>query len=149
MTVKVCVEPDIYLGQYCDKNCIWIVELSNGQTVFQDDSRPDVYPESAWIRLKQYCKNENVYIDSMRLQFRSNEIDIGSGADGYYFCKGVSAFMTTNITNHLYIAGILDNDVVRVSRWKVPELIKEGTELRNPDLAGDCLISKYGKKQKR
>ena len=53
--------------------------------------------------------------------------------------------MTSNITNELYIVGTLNDGVLRVEKWKVPELIKEGTELRNASIAGDCLISRHGK----
>ena len=145
MTASICTEPDVYLGQCCDKNAIWSVVLSDGTTVFQDDYRPEVYPESAWVRLKQYCKETGLYIKSMKVAFRSHEVDVGEEEDGVYFCKGASAFMTSNITNELYIVGTLNDGVLRVEKWKVPELIKEGTELRNASIAGDCLISRHGK----
>lgn len=145
MTASICTEPDVYLGQCCDKSVIWSVVLSDGTTVFQDDYRPGVYPESAWIRLKQHCQDTGLFIKSMKVAFRSHEIDIGEDADGFYFCKGASAFMTSNITNELYIVGTLNDGMLRVEKWKVPELIKEGTELRNATIAGDCLISRHDK----
>ena len=51
MTVSKKIDP--YISAYADSNPIWIVKLSNGETVYQDDGRPDVEPESAWLRLKQ------------------------------------------------------------------------------------------------
>ena len=121
--------------------------LKNSKEVLiaSDDDREGDFHPSAWIRLKQYCKETGLYIKSMKIAFRSHEVDVGEEADGFYFCKGASAFMTSNITNELYIIGTLNDGVLRVEKWKVPELIKEGTELRNASIAGDCLISRHGK----
>ena len=81
----------------------------------------------------------------MKLKFRSNEIEVGRGDKGYYFCKGVSGQMFGGSTRHLYMAGALkNNDSLLVKSWLVPELIPEASEPRNPDLAGECLILKNG-----
>ena len=53
--------------------------------------------------------------------------------------------MTSNITNELYIVGTLNDGMLRVEKWKVPELIKVGAELRTATTAGDCLISRHDK----
>ena len=86
----VCTGWDEYLSSYSIDNTIWFVKLSNGETVYQDDGRPDVEPNSAWLRLKEYCAEKNLRIEQMYLQYRSHVEPIGEGYDGYYFCKGAS-----------------------------------------------------------
>ena len=49
---NVAKQLDSYVNQYGDKNPMWIAELSNGETIYQDDGRPNAVPESAWARLK-------------------------------------------------------------------------------------------------
>ena len=142
MTSLVCKEPDPYFGQYSDSNAYWLVTLSNKETIYQDDGRPGLEIESAWIRLKQYCLENELYIVDMRVNFRSNSHLVGEFAEGFYFCKGVSGTLYSANSNNLYITGTLKGSVVEVTKWKVPELLSEGSEYRNPAFAGDCLISK-------
>ena len=138
----VCKHPDLYFGELADTNCVWTVTLSNGEKIFQDDGRPGVEESSAWIRLGRYCRNNSLSIVKMILSFRSNEILVGENARGYYFCKGLSALLFSNESNDLYMAGTLnDEGSLIVNRWKVPELFSEGSESRNPAVAGDCLIT--------
>ena len=73
----VCKEYDKYLTEFSEKNAIWFVTLSNGETVYQDDDRPNIEPSSAWLRLKTYCKENDVYITEMFLKYRSNIVKIG------------------------------------------------------------------------
>lgn len=143
--MSVCTKIDPYVGEFSDGNAMWVVELSDGEVVFQDDGRPGVKEHSAWIRLREHCEDNDLYIKSMKIKFRSNEIEIGTGDEGYYFCKGVSGQMFGGSTRHLYMAGALKNNgSLLVRSWLVPELIPEASEPRNPDLAGECLISKNG-----
>ena len=143
--MSVCTEVDMYVGKFSDSNAMWIVELSNGEKVFQDDGRPGLKEHSAWIRLKYYCTENNLYIKSMKLKFRSHEIDIGKDDEGHYFCKGVSGLMFDDDTRHLYMAGALkENGSLLVRSWMVPELEPEASEPRDATQAGECLISKNG-----
>ena len=49
---------DTYVNVYGDSHPMWIAKLSNGETIYQDDGRPEVEPASAWLRLKDYCDQE-------------------------------------------------------------------------------------------
>jgi hypothetical protein len=44
-----------------DKTC-WAVELSNGETVYQNDGFDQDVEFSAWIRLKDYLNENNLKI---------------------------------------------------------------------------------------
>src|SRR5688500_10269504 len=70
----------------------WVAVLSNGETVYQDDDRPGIKPESAWIRLGNYVNNRGLHIVALSFQFRSHVISLPENADGYYFAKGALAF---------------------------------------------------------
>ena len=142
MTTSVAKSIDRYVNIYADSNPIWIVTLSNDETVYQDDGRPDTLPHSAWERLGKYCEENEVYITGMRIKNRSHVEVVGTGGDGYYFCKGAGKFLFGDTTNHSFIAGVLENNTLRVRRWNLPEVVPDAYEERDPIEAGIFLIQK-------
>ena len=139
---EVCKEWDEYLSGYAANRPIWIVKLSNNETVYQDDGRPGVKTPSAWLRLKSYCEKHNLRITEMHIHYRSHIEHIGSDFDGYYFCKGAGGFLFSDITVSSFVIGTLSGDVLNVSHWKLPELIVMQTETRNRNENEECLIEK-------
>lgn len=137
----ICIQEDEFTQWYAEGHTRWIVSLDNGQTVFQDDGRPGL-ENSAWLRLKEYCENNNLYITNMSIGFRSNRYNLEPNADGYYFAKGVRGMWGAPKTIQLIFVGILIDEELRVSCWKSPEMILEKTELRNIDESTQCLIRK-------
>lgn len=101
----------------------WVVVLSNGETVYQDDNRPGLDEPSAWLRLKQYVADNNLNIIEFWLQFRTNRVLVEPrAASGYYFSK--SAFgVWGEESKEGYVAGALVDGRVVGMLWKVPELI--------------------------
>jgi len=145
MSVFLSKEFDSYINQYADSNPIWIAELSNGETVYQDDGRPNVKPESGWLRMKQYCEENNLHIESIKVRNRSHIEDVGSGYDGYFFCKGAGALLFQDLTVHTFNIGHLKDDKLYVRTWRLPELIPERFEERDPyKVSSECLIIKKG-----
>ena len=142
MPVSKKIDP--YISAYADSNPIWIVKLSNGETVYQDDGRPDVEPESAWLRLKQYCEDNNLHITNMKLKNRSNQVDLGSDHDGYFFCKVAGSFMFSGGTNHSFKIGYLNDGRLRVRKWILPAILPEAFEDRDLKDSGEMLIYKKG-----
>jgi hypothetical protein len=120
----------------------WIVNLNNGDTIYQDDDRPGIEPRSAWVRLKRYCEAHGLYIVRMRIQFRSNAVEVGvSDARGYYFARTAMAVWGEE-THHGYIAGHLDAEgKVHYVHWLTPSLIpiEQGVRAVSPEQS-DCLI---------
>lgn len=129
--------PDDFTSEYWLFSPRWICDLSNGETVFQDDDRPGEEPKSAWLRLRQYCQENNLSITHMRLEFRSNtQRSLPDDAEGYFFCKGCGAFLFGGGTTlGFYLVGYLKGDKVIVHQYKSPEMILVSTEER---LAADC-----------
>jgi hypothetical protein len=138
----VCKEWDKYLFSYAADNPIWFVKLSNGETIYQDDGRPDTEPASAWLRLKKYCADRNLHIKEMCVQYRSHIEHIPQNCDGYYFCKGASGFLFSEETMHSFVVGTLSGNSLSVRHWKVPELTVIQTETRTKLGNEECLIEK-------
>ena len=76
----------------------------------------------------------------MHFQFRSHREHLPSNADGYFFCK--SAIGSWNMTWEYFLGGVVQNDIVHVTRWKVPELVVEAEEERDREKCLECLILK-------
>ena len=117
----ICTTEDSFL----EDKTIWIASLSNGQTVFQDDERTGAYPHSAWVRLKDYCEEEDVYINDLKIKFRSHVVPIPR-ADGYHFMKGVGCVVGSG-QEDFFIFGTLENGTLKRTWYKIPEIIENKT----------------------
>lgn len=122
----------------------WVVKLSNGEVITQDDSRPGEQPPQAWLRLAEYVQVNGLRITQMWLEFRDlAKAHLPANAAGYFFKHSIMASVNTGANFRFYLIGYLDGDKVRVQRWKVPELILTEQEDRDPaneDLVGPSLI---------
>jgi hypothetical protein len=109
---------------YLEDKTIWIVNLSNSLTVFQDDNRSGKEPV-AWKRLSDYCNNENVDIVSMLLRFRSNQKILPEDEDvkGYYFAYGAHKEFDEARTRAHYVCGYASGNNVHCEWYSTPELI--------------------------
>lgn len=137
----ICTQNDDYVKNFRECNASWIVTLSSGLVIYQDDGRPGTN-ESAWERLYQHCQDTGDYITEMSFGFRSNKKRLPSNAEGYFFCKGVMGCFGNSKTIQHFIVGTLNNDRLIVTKWKVPEMLDQEVEERNPNEAGICLIKK-------
>jgi hypothetical protein len=139
---NLCVHEDEFIRNKYEGETRWIVVLSNGLSVYQDDDRPDIHPPSAWERLHNYCKETGNYPVNMRIQFRSHTESLPENAEGYYFVKSVLGEFGSNRTWHFFVTGVLENGIIKVNKWKVPELIPTEYEEREVKLDDVCLIRK-------
>lgn len=118
---------------------IYIVTLSDGSTVYEDDLRPG-YKDPAWIRLGNYCRKRNLHIVGMKIKFRSNVVELPSNKDGYYFTKSALGSFFYNVkrlntkTRHHYLIGYYENGLIHVEKYKVPELLLVEKEIRFTNL---------------
>lgn len=138
----ICTTEDNYVLEYRETMPSWIVWLNSGLAVFQDDGKPGVEEYSAWIRLRNYCQETGDYIVGMMIRFRSNTHSLPENADGYYFGKGARGSFELPKTHQLFYVGTLQNDVLNVECWKVPEMLYEYTEQRPIDEDNPCLIKR-------
>ena len=142
MDDSVCTVWDSFMEHYAEGNPIWIVTLSNGETVYRDDGRPGLLTHNAWRRLYHYCETNSLCITSMTIGFRDNRYALPVGQDGYYFALGARGMFGSAKTAQLFFVGTLQNEVLRVQCWKVPEMIQEDEEVRSVEGCGECLIKK-------
>ena len=140
--MTICKTFDEFMQHYSEGNPRWEVVLNNNERVFMDDNRPDMEPVSAWLRLNKYCKENKLYIKEMTIMFRDNGFALPSNMDGYFFSKGARGMFGSDSTMQLFFVGTLQKGRLEVSCWKVPEMLKEWTEERNPNEAGECLIKR-------
>lgn len=139
--MDICTVDDEYVRDIIR----WVVVLSDGRTVYQDDDRPGIEEPSAWRRLKAYCKDQDVYIVEMWLQFRSHRILVEpKNAQGYFFIKAAFGVWGSTNTYHAYIAGTMENGQINASKWTVPELVFLENQTRDVDLESPSLITRDG-----
>ena len=137
----ICFEPDDYINDRYESQTRWIATLSDGRKVYQDDDRPGLSINSAWIRLGNFLKeNQELKIVGMTIGFRDHIVNVGDNADGYFFCKSAFAGTGSNITIGMYLVGTLVGHTLNVKRYQIPEIILVEEEIRNPFEAGECLI---------
>jgi hypothetical protein len=102
---------------------IWVACLNNGETIYQDDMVPG--NTSAWVRMGEYCKENELYLVDLELQFRQFVKKQPSNAEGYFFCKSLlSAMFSLSVLNY-YSVGYVEDGVIYSQKWKVPELVLE------------------------
>lgn len=130
---------DDWLAERYESETRWIATLSNGESVIQDDYRPGVFPESAWLRLKKYCEDNNVFVTNLNLQFRSHIECAANNCDGIYFCRAILASMFNQQTP-MYNVGVIRNNKVFLTKWRTPELIVVGNEEREIEDCKDLII---------
>ena len=135
-------EPDDYINEIYESHPRWIVTLSDGRKVYQDDGRPGTQT-SSWLRLRTFLdKNPEISIVSMTISFRDNILDVGNDAEGYFFVKSVlgSPNLSQRPTIEMWVVGTYNNGELRTKRYTVPEMILVEEEIRDPLKAGECLI---------
>ena len=117
--------------QFIMEKVIWVVDLSDGRTIFQDDGRAGEDPHSAWSRLQEEVERTDVKITGMRLRYWDNIVFLPKNADGYYFSKSATFDNVTGAQGSFFMAGILtDDDGLTVYRYSVPDLIRVETRER-------------------
>ncbi len=114
----LCTEEDDFL---CDKS-IWIVSLSNGATVYQDDDRSNLKEPSAWKRLEFYISENcpKINIVGMQLKFRSHIVELQSNARGYYFAHGMSKTTDDVVERGYLVCGSVDANILRDAQYTEP-----------------------------
>lgn len=130
---------------------IWIAELSDGTTVYQDDNREGLEIPVAWRRLRLYTKIEKTKIVDLYLRFRSNIIrPLPRNGDGYFFCNKILQPITSKnrIIINFYVIGVVKNKLVFTQTYKIPELLLAEQSVRNLENCEDYVIcNKIGKKK--
>jgi hypothetical protein len=137
----LCFENDEKIREYREQNPIWITTLNNGQVVYGAEGY-DIRP--TWSALQEYCDTNLLSIKSLRFGFRSNMFNLADDKDGYFFCKGIRASLSSVQQQQYWLLGYVEGDNILISKWFIPEMINVETEIRKvEDSTKPCLILKH------
>jgi|TARA_Y100000004_G_C8895164_1_gene403795 hypothetical protein len=101
-----------------NKDAVWVkCRLTDGQQFYHDEFK-------GWIDIKKICEEQGVFVEELKLSFRSHEvtIDIDENAEAIYLVKSVMGQIGAE-TKHYYTTGILKDGVVYKQMWLTPELV--------------------------
>jgi hypothetical protein len=102
-----------------DKYQTWIrAILSDNQEVYLRN-----YNE--WLELKNFCKSNELSVDKIGLQYKSNSIEIDTkNTDGVYLTKSIFASFGQQ-EKQTYTVGKVYGSTVKKTIWIIPELIQQ------------------------
>jgi hypothetical protein len=147
-SATVCFKDDDFTEELQTERgvALWRATLSDGSNVVMDDHRFGLRPHSAWLRLREYVAERNLWVTSLGITFRSHRQlgVIPDDADGYFFCKSSLGSFGERETLAFYLIGSLTGGKLVVQQWQVPELVYVGAEERDPTKSGPCLIVRPG-----
>lgn len=92
---------------FLEEKTYWVITLSDGTVIYQDDNKPNIEESSAWIRLGHYIRATNLYIVKFHLQFRDHIVRFPSNKIGYYFSHGALGAIGVP-TVHFAVVGNVD-----------------------------------------
>lgn len=118
--MTVCFKIDNFLTDQ-DKTG-WFVDLSDGTRVFSDDNRPELEEKNSWKRLRTYLYENNLYIKTIFIRFRSEVRTIGSSDEGYFFRKGLMADIASGKNYGRFIFGLIKDGKIHTKTYSTPEL---------------------------
>lgn len=138
----LCTQEDEYAKEKKIREPRWVVTLTDGTEVFQDDDRPGENPGQAWQRLKLWMGTQGWFkIKSLKLEWRGTTItSLPENAAGYFFRKSVLSEVGGGASQGFYILGYVENGRLRTQRWAVPQMQKLDESSRSLTEASDSLI---------
>lgn len=86
----------------------WIASLSNGETIYEDC---DPNEDRCWVRLGQYCKDNNIKITQMRWQYAHMEHISTKDAEGYCIVRKMRSYGTAISTQEFCGIGYIKDDI--------------------------------------
>ena len=100
---------------------IWIVvETSDNVSAYLEE-----YDQ--WLTFKDYCKSNNLKINSVGLQYRSNVVTTDTkNADAVYLIRSVKGQMG-GTSRDCYTIGVINGDTAKKTMWLTPELIEDSS----------------------
>jgi hypothetical protein len=122
--MDLCYKEDDFLIE----KCYWIVKLTNGELVYQDDNRPGLSVSSAWKRLGLFLReNIDIKIESISLKYCSHIVNFPQHENEpiYFYSNGVMQSQgVPSSSSGYHIVGWLINENEVICNWfKKPELI--------------------------
>lgn len=116
-----------------------VLHLSNGKDLYLTKLRD-------WLTIPDYCKENDLSILSISLQYRSNLVDIDtSDVDGLYIVQTAKGIIGDEV-QHFVTIGKLYGDVVKKTLYSTPALIVNDEFEDNIDTCIEEALFVYEKK---
>ena len=84
----------------CSLGRFWVVQLSPGFEVYQTSEDPTLDEPSPWMRLKQFCEDNNVVPINMAFASAdlnpNTQVNLDPLADGYFYSRRMRKLMAGN-----------------------------------------------------
>jgi hypothetical protein len=77
----------------------------------------------------------------MYLQFRSHIEHVPPNRDGYFFARGIRGYYSGE-NLHFFLSGYVEDGILYVTKWQAPELLHQGTSIRDIDKYQTNIIMK-------
>jgi hypothetical protein len=78
----------------------WVVILDCGIEIYQTEQNASLDKPNSWLRLKQFCKDNDCKILSMAFARKdlnqTAQIDLRPQADGYFYSRRIRKMLTSN-----------------------------------------------------
>src|SRR5579885_2413230 len=98
---------------HCLGKPVWVAELSNNETVVQDDDNPGADPPRAWDRLRIYLKENGLKIKRFYVRFMDNlHYPVPDNAEGYFFRKAIGGTLGARPAPQHYSIGYVKNSTI-------------------------------------
>ena len=107
--------------KFLKEKTIWVAELSDGAIVYQDDGRPGLDQPSAWLRMKDYVDENNLYIENLSIKFRSHVEKIRSG-EFYHFSKAIACMVGESYEDYFIFSSLNSGKLTRVW-YMIPHIL--------------------------
>jgi hypothetical protein len=136
--LSICTVYDTYLDGFPH----WAVILSDDTIVFGDDGRPGESPPSAWLRLREHCREHAVHPIALYLRSHGHAVEVETGyAKGYFFARQACSVWGGDTTQAIITGTLGEDGRIHTHRWSVPglDLLDEGVRDMKPD--DICMIS--------
>jgi hypothetical protein len=139
--ISLIGDADEWLEEFALANSQWVAELSNGEVAVQDDGRPGRSPESGWLRLRDYVRENGLRVVNLHLRFRHRVAgSVPPNCEAVYFARKASFTMGDAGTTHQAAIGFVQGGKLFVEVWEVPALVLSYREERPVPAEGESLL---------
>lgn len=129
----ICTSYDSYLHEI--DTTVLVITLSDGTKVYSDDGRYGEF-DKAWLRLATHLKETALQIESISIKFRSH-VEVAATRNpntvGFFYTQGAACWIGQPTAKYFIVGTVEksgDSNVIKSSKWRVPEVIKEEDETR-------------------
>tara|TARA_R110002020_G_scaffold103752_24_gene243274 strand:- start:14313 stop:14744 length:432 start_codon:yes stop_codon:yes gene_type:complete len=119
---------------------VWIIaHLTDDRTIYFNDF-------AVWLKIKDLCESDKLFVKKIQFQFRSHIVDANIGdCEGVYLIRCVKGMMGGESRDY-YVVGEVISNLVYKDMWLTPELfVEESFEDTVDNCFEEAIIYQYDK----